>query len=127
MNRRADAAEHAHREAEGNVQTLTNHLAELSSRYTATDTRVRQAEDKIKTEEQTVRDLVARVSLLPTAEDLASVRRDLNEKVCFTYFLLLALYFIIIIFVFALLMYLCYIFIYVTDSCRFTKRFAATR
>lgn len=82
MNRRLDSLEHSHRDAEGNIQTLSNHLADLSSRSTATDNRVRQTEDKMKLDEQTVRDLAARVALLPTAEDLASVRRDLNEKVC---------------------------------------------
>lgn len=77
--------EHSHREAEANIQTTTNHLADLLSRHTATDTRVRQNEEKIKTDEQTVRDLAARVALLPTNEDVASVRRDLNDKVCFRY------------------------------------------
>ncbi|CAF4926093.1 unnamed protein product [Rotaria sp. Silwood1] len=81
INRRLDTIEHTHRESEGNIQALTNHLADLSSRHTANDTRLRQAEDKMKVEEQTVRDLAARVALLPTAEDVASVRRDLNDKI----------------------------------------------
>ncbi len=82
-----DTIEHSHREAEGNIQTMTNHLADLLSRHTATDTRVKQTEEKIKVDEQTVRDLTARIALLPTTEDVASVRRDLNEKVCFIYLL----------------------------------------
>lgn len=61
---------------------MTNHLADLLSRHTATDTRVRQTEEKLKTDEQIVRDLTARVALLPTTEDVATVRRDLNDKVC---------------------------------------------
>ncbi|CAF2712117.1 unnamed protein product [Rotaria sp. Silwood2] len=81
INRRLDTIEHTNRESEGNVQALTNHLADLSSRHTANDTRLRQAEDKMKGEEQTVRDLAARVALLPTPEDVASVRRDLNDKI----------------------------------------------
>ena len=76
-----DAIEHSHREAEGNIQTTTNHLADLITRHTATDTRVRQTEEKLKADEQTVRDLTTRVALLPTSEDVASVRRDLSEKV----------------------------------------------
>ncbi|CAF3886189.1 unnamed protein product [Rotaria magnacalcarata] len=81
LNRRLDTMEHTHRETDGNIQTLTNHLADLSSRYTATDARVRQTEDKIKVDEQTVRDLAARVALLPTTEDITSVRRELSEKI----------------------------------------------
>ena len=88
-----DTVEHSHREAEGNIQTNTNHLADVLSRQTATDTRVRQNEDKIKADEQTVRDIAARISLLPTSEDLASVRRDLNDKVCFFCFVLRRLLF----------------------------------
>jgi hypothetical protein len=42
-------------------------------------------EDKMKVDDQTVRDITARLALLPTAEDIASVRRDFNEKVCFNY------------------------------------------
>ncbi|CAF3503652.1 unnamed protein product [Rotaria socialis] len=81
LNRRLDTMEHTHRETDGNIQALTNHLADLSSRYTATDARVRQTEDKIKVDEQTVRDLAARVALLPTTEDITSVRRELSEKI----------------------------------------------
>ncbi|CAF0727798.1 unnamed protein product [Rotaria sordida] len=81
INRRLDTIEHTHRESNGNIQTLTNHLADLSSRHTANDTRLRQTEDKIKEDEQTVRDLAARIALLPTAEDIVSVRRDLNDKI----------------------------------------------
>jgi hypothetical protein len=103
LNRRLDTLEHSHHEAEGNIQTTTNHLADLLSRHTATDTRLRQTEEKIKTDEQTVRDLSARVALLPTTEDLTSVRRDLNDKVCFPYLCFIPL--------FALLMCLCYIYI----------------
>ncbi len=39
----------------------------------------------MKVDDQTVRDITARLALLPTAEDIASVRRDFNEKVCFSY------------------------------------------
>ncbi|CAF0729266.1 unnamed protein product [Rotaria sordida] len=81
INRRLDTIEHTHRESNGNIQTLTNHLADLSSRHTANDTRLRQTEDKIKEDEQTVRDLAARIALLPTTEDVVSVRRDLNDKI----------------------------------------------
>jgi hypothetical protein len=79
---------------------MTNHLADLLSRHTATDTRVRQTEEKLKVDEQTVRDLAARISLLPTNEDVASVRRDFNDKVCFIYFCSKLVFF----FFFALLM-----------------------
>jgi septal ring factor EnvC (AmiA/AmiB activator) len=85
IHRRLDLLEHSHREAEGNIQTTTNHLADLLSRHTATDTRVKQTEEKLKADEQTVRDIAARIALLPTTEDVASVRRDLNDKVCFIY------------------------------------------
>jgi hypothetical protein len=100
--------EHSHREAEGNMQTTTNHLADLLSRHTATDTRLRQTEEKMKVDEQTVRDLAARIALLPTTEDIVSVRRDLNDKVCFSFFCSRLL--------FALLIHLCYVFVYVSDS-----------
>ena len=53
------------------------------ARHEAVDTRVKQNEDKLQVDELTVRDLTARVALLPTHEDVASVRRDLNDKVCF--------------------------------------------
>jgi hypothetical protein len=85
LNRRLDTIEHTHREAEGNIQTLSNHLADVTTRTTSNDVRSRQIEDQMKTDEQTVRDLAGRVALLPSSDDLASVRRDLNDKVCFLY------------------------------------------
>jgi hypothetical protein len=86
LNRRLDTIEHSHREAEGNIQSMTTHLSDLSLRHTATDARIQQAEDKIKVGAQTVRDLSVQVASLPTTEDVASVRRDLNDKVCFVCF-----------------------------------------
>jgi chaperonin cofactor prefoldin len=109
-NRRLDTIENSHREAEGNIQTMTNHLADLLSRHTATDTRVKQTEEKIKADEQTVRDIAARIALLPTTEDVASVRRDLNDKVCFCSMLFIRFACVYI------YMYLCYVFVYVSDS-----------
>jgi hypothetical protein len=48
-------------------------------------------EEKMKADEQTVRDITARIALLPTTDDIASVRRDFNEKVCFRTFPILLL------------------------------------
>ncbi|UJR33422.1 hypothetical protein I4U23_020867 [Adineta vaga] len=81
INRRLDTMEHSHREAEGNIQAITNNLGDIATRHSATDARIQQNEDKIKGGAQAVRDLTTRVSSLPTNEDLASVRRDLNEKI----------------------------------------------
>ena len=107
--RRLDTLEHSHRDLEGNTQTLTNHVADLSLSHTATDTRLRQAEEKTKEDEQTVRDLTARVALLPTTEDVASVRRDLNEKVCFVCFALCSLFSFLFLscFAYVFMLYIC--------------------
>ncbi len=86
---------------------MTNHIADSLSRHTAADTRIRQNEEKIKADEQTVRDLSARVALLPTTEDLASVRRDLNDKVCFRYFCSKLLFFFLDRFAYVIMLYIC--------------------
>ncbi|CAF0728722.1 unnamed protein product [Adineta ricciae] len=81
INRRLDTIEHSQREAEGNIHAINNNLGDIVTRHTATDARVQQNEDKIKGGAQAVRDLTTRVSSLPTTDDLAAVRRDLNEKI----------------------------------------------
>lgn len=88
MNRRIDGLEHSLRDVEGNIQTLSNQLAESGSRISLIDNRHRETEEKLKIDEQTVRELSARVSLLPTSEDFASLRRELNEKVNLSLFAL---------------------------------------
>jgi len=110
LNRRLDTIEHSHREAEGNIQSMTTHLGDLSLRQTASDARIQQAEDKIKGGAQAVRDLSVQVASLPTTEDVASVRRDLNDKVCFVCFCSLLFS------VSLLLTNPCYAFVYVSDS-----------
>lgn len=121
-----DAIEHSHRETEGNLQTTTNHLADLLTRHTATDVRVRQTEEKLKADEQTVRDITARIALLPTSEDVASVRRDLNEKVCVVHSMFSAsdLLFASTAFV---VVHVSVLSLYASDSYRVAKRSSTTR
>ena len=92
MNRHLDSLEHSHRESEANIQMLSNQVADLGTRGTTADGRIREAEEKMKVDEQTVRDLAGRIALLPTAEDLASVRREINDKVNLWLLLLLLIF-----------------------------------
>ncbi|CAF1313628.1 unnamed protein product [Adineta steineri] len=80
INRRLDTIEHSHRETEGNIQTISTHITDLTTHHTAADARIQQHEDKIKGGAQAVRDLTTRVSTLPTTDDVASVKRDFNDK-----------------------------------------------
>ena len=103
LSRRLETIEHSHNEAEGNIHTMTNHLADMGTRQLDADSRLRHNEDKLKIEEQTVRDLAARMNTLSAggvggvgasvaaADDVASVRRDFNDKVCFLSFALRSL------------------------------------
>lgn len=87
-----DTIEHSQRETEGNIHSINNNLGDIVTRHTATDARVQQNEDKIKGGAQAVRDLTTRVSSLPTTDDLATVRRDFNEKVCCCIIVFLAIH-----------------------------------